>query len=84
MIAVNSLLVRKIVKQEVEVPGLGDAIKKAQVDSGLSVEHVIRAVEISRTYWNNLVKERTDGISVDLLERLEQVLKVSFGVSFNP
>lgn len=81
--AVNGLLVRKIVKQEVDVPGLGSAIKAAQVASGLSIEAVIRAAGISRTYWNNLVKERSDGISADLLSRLEETLKVDFGVSFD-
>jgi transcriptional regulator with XRE-family HTH domain len=78
------LLVREIVKREVEVPGLGRRIKAAQVASGLSVEKVIRGVDISRTYWNKMVSDQ-DGmsISLEMLKRLEEFLKVDFEVKFD-
>lgn len=77
------MIVRRIIKTEIEAPDLGQKIKLAQVQSGKSIEQVIREVGISRTYWNNLVKEKTDGIAYDLLQKLEQALGVDFGVEFD-
>lgn len=76
------MIVRRVVKTETEVDGLGGKIKQAQVESGKNIEQVIREVGISRTYWNNLVKEKTDGIAYDLLKKLESALAVDFGVNF--
>jgi transcriptional regulator with XRE-family HTH domain len=77
------LLVREIVKREIEVPGLGDRIKQAQKDSGLSVEKVIRGLDISRTYWNKMVADKDMTISVDLVRRIEGFFKADFGVKFD-
>lgn len=77
------LLVREIVKREVEVPGLGERIKKAQKDSGLSVEKVIRGLDISRTYWNKMVADKDMTISIDLVRRIEEFFKADFEVRFD-
>jgi hypothetical protein len=77
------MLVRKIVKTEVEVAGLGAAIKAAQVASGKSIESVVREVGISRTYWHGLLKETTDGVSYDLLKKLEKALAWESGVEID-
>ncbi len=77
------LIVREIVKREIEVPALSKRIKQAQTDSGLSIEKVIRSVDISRTYWNRIVGDRDMVISADLLRKLEGFFKVDFGVSFD-
>lgn len=67
----KTLIVRKVVKTEVNAPGLGASIREAQQKSGKSVESVIREVDISRTYWNNIVNERIDALSWDLLKKIE-------------
>jgi transcriptional regulator with XRE-family HTH domain len=77
------LIVREIIKKEVEIPGLGDRIKQAQKDSGLSVEKVIRAIDISRTYWNKLVADKDMVVSMDLLRKIEQFFNADFGVKFD-
>jgi transcriptional regulator with XRE-family HTH domain len=77
------LIVREIIKREVEVPGLGQRIKQAQADSGLSIEKVIRALDISRTYWNKMVADKDMAISIDLLRKIEAFFEVDFGVEFN-
>jgi transcriptional regulator with XRE-family HTH domain len=77
------LLVREIVKREIEVPGLGERIKQAQKDSGLSVEKVIRGLDISRTYWNKMVADKDMTISIDLVRRIEGFFKADFGVNFD-
>ena len=77
------LIVREIIKREVEVPDLGQRIKQAQADSGLSIEKVIRSLDISRTYWGRMVADRDMAISVDLLRKIEGFFSVDFGVKFN-
>lgn len=77
------LIVREIVKREIEVPNLSQQIKQAQADSKLSIEKVIRAIDISRTYWNRIVDDRDMTISVDLLRKIEGFFSVDFGVKFN-
>lgn len=77
------LIVREIIKREIEVPELGRRIKQAQSDSKLSIEKVIRALDISRTYWNKIVADRDMAISVDLLRKIEVFFSVDFGVKFN-
>ena len=77
------LIVREIVKREIEVPNLSQQIKQTQIDSKLSIEKVIRALDISRTYWNRIVADRDMAISVDLLRKIESFFAVDFGVKFN-
>jgi transcriptional regulator with XRE-family HTH domain len=79
---VANLLIREIVKREVEVPNLGEKIKQVQIDSKLSVEKVIRGLDISRTYWNKMVAERDMAVSIDLIRRIECFFGVSFDVTF--
>jgi hypothetical protein len=79
---VKPLIVRKIVKTEIGVDGLGAAIKEAQQKSGKSIESVIREVDISRTYWNNIINEKIDGLSWDLLKKIEKALEWNSDVNF--
>ena len=83
--------VRETIKREVEVPGLGERLKLAQLASGKTVEEVIRSVRalrrkrpgISRAYWNGLVRETTNGITLEMLRELELVLGWDSGVKFD-
>ena len=77
------LIVREILKREQSFPGLGARIKQAQKDSGLSVKKVIQGLELSRTYWNNLVKDETMILSIVLLRKIEKFFNVDFGVKFD-
>lgn len=75
--------VRRIIKQEIEVPGLGAAIKHARESSGRSLTSLAKAAGISRNYWYQLESEAVlGGIAEDTLRKVEEVLSVNFGVSF--
>ena len=75
--------VRRIIKQEIEVPGLGAAIKKARESSGQSLTALAKATGISRNYWYQLESEAVlGGVAEDTLRKVEEVLGVDFGVSF--
>jgi ribosome-binding protein aMBF1 (putative translation factor) len=76
---VQNLLVRKIIKTEVEVPGLGVKIREAQQKSGLSIEALTRELGISRSYWHSLVREKAD-LSWELMQKIEEVLEINLGV----
>lgn len=76
---VKSLLVRKIIKTEVEVPGLGLRLQEAQKKSGLSIETLTRELEISRSYWHSLIREKAD-LSWELMKKIEEVLEIDLEV----
>ncbi len=77
------VIVREIIKREQPYPGLGATIKKAQMDSGLSVEKVIRGLDLSRTYWNKLVGDEDMVVSIGLLRKIEKFFNTDFGVNFD-
>ena len=76
------VIIREVVKREQAVPGLGEKIKRAQVDSGVSIEKLIRAINISRTYWHRIVGDEDMVLSVELLRQIEDFLGINFGVDF--
>ena len=76
--------VRRIVKQEIDAPGLGQQIRKAREESGRSLSELARATGISRNYWYQLEAESVmGGISEETLRKIEAVLEVDFGVRFD-
>jgi plasmid maintenance system antidote protein VapI len=73
------MIVRKVIKREIEVVGLGARLKNAQAGSSYSVRSLAAALKISPKYWYLLVNE-TEDLAWDLLKRIEAVLGVDFGV----
>ncbi len=78
------LKVRRIVKQEVDVPGLGDQIKKAREASDRAVTELAKASGISRNYWYQLEAEAVlGGVAEETLRKIEEVLGIDFGVKLD-
>lgn len=76
--------VRRIVKQEVDVPGLGEQIKQAREKDGRSLSAIAKAVGVSRNYWYQLEAEAVlGGMAEDTLRKIEAELGVTFGVDFD-
>lgn len=76
--------VRRIVKQEVDVPGLGERLRQARLKDKRSVEKLATASGISRNYWYQLEAEAVlGGVKEDTLRKIEQVLGVDLGVDFD-
>ena len=70
--------------KEIEVDGLGNAIKKARESSGKTVDQICEEVGVSRTYYYDIEKETLKGtLSRENLESIEKSLKVNLGVSFD-
>ncbi|MFN6538316.1 MAG: helix-turn-helix domain-containing protein [Nostoc sp. EkiNYC01] len=73
--------VRRIVKQEIDAPGLGDRIKQAREASNRPVTQLAKEVGISRNYWYQLEAEAVlGGVAEETLRKIEEVLGVDFGV----
>lgn len=79
--AVTRMRVRQI--KDVEVPGLGKRIKEARVriSNQKSLERICEEVDLSRTYWYDLEKEKIKGtLSIEKLRLIEKALEVDFGI----
>lgn len=75
--------VRRIIKQEIEVPGLGERLRLARLKSDRSVAKLAAAAGISRNYWYQLEAEAVlGGVAEDTLRTIEGVLGVDLGVDF--
>lgn len=76
--------VRRIVKQEIDIPGLGARLKKAREASERPVTELAKSVGISRNYWYQLEAEAVlGGVAEETLRKIEQVLNVNFGACFD-
>lgn len=75
--------VRRIVKQEIDVPSLGEQLKAARIKSGRPITQLAKDAGISRHYWYQLEAEAVlGGVAEDTLRKIEQVLGIDFGVKF--
>ena len=74
--------VRKIKREEIEVPDLPLKIAQAQEKSGKPISEVCESVGFSRTYWYRLVNGKEEAIAVETLRKLEKTLNTSFEVKF--
>lgn len=84
MLADLRVRIRQI--REIEVEGLGDRVKQARIAiaSQKSLEVICDEVGVSRTYWYDLEKETLKGtLSIENLRKIEKVLGIDFGVSFD-
>jgi transcriptional regulator with XRE-family HTH domain len=76
--------VRRIIKLEVDVPGLGDRIKQAREARGRPVTQLSKEVGISRNYWYQLEAEAVlGGVAEETLRKIEEVLGIDLGVKFD-
>ena len=68
---------------DVDVKGIGEKIKRARKADGRPVEILASTAEISRSYWHDIEAERIrEALPETTLRKIEQVLGVDFGVSF--
>jgi transcriptional regulator with XRE-family HTH domain len=75
--------VRRIERKEVEIPDLNRRIADAQKDSGKPIAVICKMVGFSRSYWYQMINGKEEAIAEETLRKIEEVLGVDFGVSFN-
>lgn len=75
--------IQRIVKLEVEVPGLGEKIKQAREANAKSLIALAKEAGISRHYWYKLESENVGGVTEETLRKVERALGVDFGVKLD-
>jgi len=73
--------VRKVI--EVEVPGLGESIRKIREADSRSLAEICRQIPMTTMNWYRIEAEETKALPVETLRRIEEVLGVDFGVKFD-
>lgn len=73
--------VKKVI--EVEVPGLGDRIRKAREADSRSLAEICRQIPMTTMNWYRIEAEETKALPVETLRRIEEVLGVDFEVKFD-
>jgi len=65
---------------EIDVPGLGQRIRDARHKTGRTITQLAAEADISVANWYAIEQERVKVLPITTLQRIEQVLKVNFGV----
>lgn len=76
-----SMKVRKVIDRE--VPGLGAQIKKAREASPRSLVQICAEIDMTPANWYKIEKEETKVLPVDTLRKIEEVLGIDLGISFD-
>lgn len=69
--------------QAVEVPGLGKKIKQAREADTRSLTQVCALVGMSTANWYRIEQEKNESLPEETLRKIEAVLGVDFGVTFD-
>lgn len=77
--------IRKV--KEIEVDGLGEKIKEARLSlprNGKTLDQLCSEVGISRMSWYNIEREKSkEGLSEEILRKIEAAIGIDFGVTFD-
>jgi transcriptional regulator with XRE-family HTH domain len=79
---VKIMKVNRVIKQSIDVVGLGERIRQARINAKVSVIQLSRDLSVSRQYVNKIETEQTD-LSEETLRKIEAVLGVDFNVKFD-
>ncbi|MBD2497904.1 helix-turn-helix transcriptional regulator [Nostoc sp. FACHB-280] len=67
----------------VDAPGIGAKIKYARERDPRSVEELAKAADMTRANWYRIEREENDVLPEPTLRKIEEVLGVDFGVTFD-
>lgn len=67
----------------INAPGIGARIKEARERDPRAVEELARAADMTRANWYRIEREDNEVLPESTLRKIEQVLGVDFGVSFD-
>jgi hypothetical protein len=73
---------RVIRRQELNVPGLVEKIQAAMDASDQAITTICGKAGFSYQYWRSIARAKNPSISEDKVRKLEEVLGVDFGVTF--
>lgn len=67
---------------DVEIPGLGKRIRQAREADKRSLAEICRQIPMTTMNWYKIESEETKALPIETLQRIEEVLKVDFGINF--
>ena len=73
--------VRKTI--DIEIPSLGDKIREAREKDGRSLAEICRQIPMTTMNWYKIEAEETKALPIETLRRIEEVLGIDFGISFD-
>lgn len=76
-------LMEVIKEVSVEAPDLPQQLKAARLKDGRRVQLLATLSEISTGYWYKLENGESQKVSKDIVDRIQQVLGIDFGVKFD-
>ncbi len=68
---------------EIEIPGLGEKIKRVREKDPRSLVEICQLVGMTTSNWYRIEKEITKFLPIETLKKIEEVLKVDLGVEFD-
>ena len=68
---------------DVEVPGLGQQIRKARKLDRRSLIQICELVDMTPMNWYKIEAEETKALPIETLRKIEEVLGVNFGVKLD-
>lgn len=79
----TGMTVKRVVEHEVYIPDLGSKIQEARKAINKPLTVLCKEANVSRNYWYQLESGKIPGsVSEETLRKIEKVLGVSLGVSF--
>lgn len=78
----RSLTMKVIKTIEVEVPNLGKQIQEARTKDRRPLTQICASVGMSTQNWYRIESEKQD-LPLETFKKIEEVLNVNFGVSFD-
>lgn len=73
--------VRRVI--ELEIPGLGEKIKRAREQDPRSLVEICQIVGMTTSNWYRIEKEITKFLPIETLQKIEEVLNVDLGANFD-
>lgn len=68
---------------DVEVPGLGEEIRKARKVDHRSLIQICELVGMTPMNWYKIEAEETKALPIETLRKIEEVLGVDFGIKLD-
>ncbi len=81
MVTALMMKIRRVT--EIEAPGLGGKIKKIREQDPRSLVEICRLVGMTTSNWYRIEKDLPTYLNIETVQKIEEVLGVDLGVSFD-
>lgn len=75
-----SVQIERVIR--IDAPNIGAKIKEVRERDPRSVEELAKAADMTRANWYRIEREENDVLPEPTLRKIEEVLGVNFGISF--